>query len=412
MTKKQNVHFTEDNLYVMYGMDSEIADLIYLDPPFNSKRMYSAPVGSKAAGAQFNDMWTWSDVDEACLEGLYDKNPELVNFIRASGQTHGHAMMSYLTYMGQRFLQLHRILKSTGTLYLHCDPTASHYLKILLDGIFGKNSGRNEIIWHYPSMSRTKQDFPRKHDVIFRYTKSNEFTFNSEDVLIPYKESTLARAKHGGAGFARKEGKADYLNKDGKVPDTVWEIPHVKSKKEHTGYPTQKPLKLLERIITASSNKGDLVFDPFAGCATTCVAAQKLQRQWIGIDISEKSSELIVERLKDDAGIFTDFIHRTDVPQRSDIEKEQPTTSIKEKLYKEQKGKCNGCSLDMEIKNFEIDHIVPKSKGGGDYYDNYQLLCGNCNRVKGDRPMEYLLEKYKARNEAFSQITFGNDKKR
>ena len=163
--------------------------------------------------------------------------------------------------------------------------------------------------------------------------------------------------------------------------------------KERTGYPTQKPLALLHRIIKASSNEGDVVFDPFCGCATACVASQQLNRKWIGCDIEEKAADILVERLSDDAGMFSDFIHVTTPPQRTDVEKIEPTIPIKERLYGEQNGACHGCFNEFESRNLEIDHIVPKSKGGGDYYENYQLLCGACNRVKGNRPMEYLLAK-------------------
>ena len=151
MGKWANTLFTQDNLYILNGMNSESVDLIYLDPPFNSKRMYSAPVGSKAAGASFKDMWTWQDVDESYMEALINDHPHLVGYIKSVGVTHGKSMMSYVTYLAQRIIQLHRVLKSTGGLYLHCDPTASHYIKILLDGVFGKGGFRNEIIWGYKS---------------------------------------------------------------------------------------------------------------------------------------------------------------------------------------------------------------------------------------------------------------------
>jgi site-specific DNA-methyltransferase (adenine-specific) len=176
--------------------------------------------------------------------------------------------------------------------------------------------------------------------------------------------------------------------KDGKYPDDVWDIPVLRGE-ERTGYPTQKPLALLKRIILASSNEGDMVLDPFCGCATTCVAAQQLHRRWIGIDI-EQTADVLIQRLSDDAGLFKDFTATDQIPKRSDIKEVPPTKSIKERLYKEQNGQCNACGKEFELRNLEIDHIIPKSKGGGDYYENYQLLCGSCNRIKGDRPMEYL----------------------
>jgi site-specific DNA-methyltransferase (adenine-specific) len=186
--------------------------------------------------------------------------------------------------------------------------------------------------------------------------------------------------------------------------------------KERTGYPTQKPLALLEKIIKASSNKGDVILDPFCGCATTCVAAQQLGRKWIGIDIEEKAVEILFERLESVTGTVGEntlrmkdlFVHRKDVPVRSDVMVEEITKNTKEKLFATQKGHCNGCNGKFEVWNLEVDHVVPKSKGGGDYYENYQLLCGSCNRIKGDRPMEYLRIKITKREEMLkTKITFG-----
>jgi site-specific DNA-methyltransferase (adenine-specific) len=189
----------------------------------------------------------------------------------------------------------------------------------------------------------------------------------------------------------------------------VWEIPIIApSAKERTGYPTQKPLALLKRIVLASSNEGDIVMDPFCGCATTCVAAQQLQRKWIGIDIEKQAVKVLIQRLSDDAGLFKDFVATDQIPKRNDIKEVQPSESIKQRLYKQQDGKCNACGQDFEIRNLEIDHIIPKAKGGGDYYENYQLLCGSCNRIKGDRPMEYLRLKIETRERRMkNKIFFG-----
>jgi site-specific DNA-methyltransferase (adenine-specific) len=189
----------------------------------------------------------------------------------------------------------------------------------------------------------------------------------------------------------------------------VWEIPIIApSAKERTGYPTQKPLALLKRIVLASSNEGDLILDPFCGCATTCVAAQQLDRKWIGIDIEKQAVNILIERLSDDAGLFKDFIATNQLPVRSDLKIVLPSETIKHHLYKEQKGKCNACGKDFDLLNLELDHIIPKSKGGGDYYENYQLLCGSCNRIKGDRPMEYLRMKIETRERMMkTQIFFG-----
>ncbi len=398
----QNTLYTGDNLYILNGMNSDSVDLIYLDPPFNSKRTYSAPIGSKAMGAEFKDIWTWSDVDAECLNAL-DNHPALIEYIYSIGRVHGKAMMSYITYMTQRIIELHRILKQTGGLYLHIDPTASHYLKIVLDEVFGKNGFRNEIIWHYYNgTSNVRSAYVRKHDVILFYAKdASQLMFDEDAAREPYAEDS---------NFVKNPDSYQDKYKPnplGKRMHDVWRIPTINNMaKERTGYPTQKPLALLKRIIKASSKEGDVVFDPFCGCATTCVAAQQLQRKWIGIDIESQAAELLVQRLSEDGGMFKDFIHTDKIPHRTDIKIEKPSVSIKERLFKAQKGACKGCAKQFDAVNFEIDHIIPKSKGGGDYYENFQLLCGNCNRVKGDRPMEELVAKLRAREGAVKKVSY------
>ena len=440
MTKKDftNTLYTNDNLFILNGMNSNFVDLIYLDPPFNSKRFYSAPIGSKAAGTSFKDMWTWQDVNEAYLDTLADKYPAMTKFIASIGKIHSKAMMAYLTYMAQRIIEMHRVLKDTGSLYLHCDPTASHYLKILLDEIFGKNNFRNEIIWHYRRWTGKAKKYQSLHDIILFYTKSDKYTFNEL-----FRSTTEGQIKKHTKGWDRNsviidgkrqpqliiydKAKVEYAVKsktldlsvfarviendklETKENDVWTDIQLLNSQsKERTGYPTQKPLTLLHRIIKASSNEGDIVFDPFCGCATTCVAAQQLDRKWIGIDVEKQAVDILVERLSNDAGLFKNFINTTTIPQRTDIEIEMPSMSVKERLYQEQNCLCNACGTKFDIRNLEIDHIIPKAKGGGDYYENYQLLCGSCNRIKGDRPMEYLRLKIKTREDMIeNKIIFG-----
>lgn len=200
-----NTLYTHDNLYVLMGLNSELVDLIYLDPPFNSKCTFAAPLGSKLAGVSFKDMWTWSDVDEAYLERLVTHYPALVRFIEASSAAHSTAMAAYLTYMAQRIIEMHRVLKSTGSLYLHCDTTASHYLKFVLDTIFGKDNFRNEIAWCYGSGGASKSHFSKKHDTIFFYTKSKQYTFNVDAVREPYSSPEKVEFKViNGKSYKRK----------------------------------------------------------------------------------------------------------------------------------------------------------------------------------------------------------------
>jgi len=405
----RNTLYTNDNLYVLSGLNSGLVDLIYLDPPFNTKRMYSAPVGTQAAGASFKDMWTWKDVDEYYLDSLADNFPALARYIASVGEVHSKPMMAYLTYMAQRIIEMYRILKETGSIYLHCDPTASHYLKSLLDNIFGKNNFRNEIIWSYHRWTSISTAFQRTHDTILFYAKNkNNIEFNVQ--TEPYSKQSRHKAKR----FTKINGGKliqNYTedNAREKSMRDVWDISILNSmSKERTGYPTQKPLALLKRIILASSNEGDIVMDPFCGCATTCVAAQQLGRKWIGIDIEKQPVKILIERLSNDAGLFRDFVATDQVPKRSDLKIVLPSPAVKEQLYKEQKGKCNACGEDFKMWNLEIDHIIPVAKGGGDYYENYQLLCGSCNRIKGDRPMEYLRLKIETRERMMkTKVFFG-----
>lgn len=387
--------WTADNLDVLRGMNSETVDLIYLDPPFNSNKTYAAPVGSQAAGAVFKDTWHLSDLDVAWAGLIADEEPAIAHLLDAAGRTHSKGMQSYLTMMAVRLIELRRILKPTGSIFLHCDPTASHYLKALMDAVFARGGFRNEIVWSYQRWTGATKHFQRMHDVILFYARTRESTFNVQ--TEPYS----AKSQHKGP-------RQSSFNADGKIVQRytgeerrekamrdVWEISYLNSQaKERVGYPTQKPLALLERVIQAASNEGDVVLDPFAGCATACVAADKLGRQWVGIDISPKAVDLVYERLRElyDRPFFKyELSIRTDVPQRTDVDAPKNYRENKHVLYGQQEGRCGGCDAPFEFRHFEVDHVIPRSRGGTDHIENLQLLCGHCNRVKGDRPMEYLV---------------------
>ena len=386
-----------DNLPIMRGLNSASVDLIYLDPPFNSKKDYAAPIGSPAAGAEFKDTWTLNEIDETWLDLISNKHPDLHKVIMA---TLTNSDKSYLIYMAVRILEMHRILKPSGSIYLHCDPTMSHYLKLTMDAIFGRRHFRNEIIWCYSRPSAPKQrQLSRVHDVILWYTKGDVWTFNPDKIRQPYAESS--RGREGYAAHASKvaEGSVE-LHRGGKFPQDWIDIPMLKGNaREYVGYPTQKPLALLERIINASSDVGDTIFDPFCGCATTLVAADRLQRNWIGIDVSHKAYELVIERIAQDQGeeagdirshnggqqtLLKDITARKDTPKRTDLGRLPPYNSKKNKaiLYGNQEGHCGGCGTHFEARHLEIDHIIAKADGGTDHIDNLQLLCGNCNRSK------------------------------
>lgn len=383
-----------------------------MTPPLTLKEHIPHQWGVNPQG-QVSKICGRQDVNEAYLDKIIDKYPMLVDFIGSIEATHSKAMKAYITYMTQRLIEMHRILKDTGSLYLHCDPTASHYLKIVLDRIFGRRNFKNEIIWHYQAGTKSKKFFGRKHDVILVYGKSDKAIHNRIGKPVVNPDRYKYTDEDGRRYDVNGQGKRYYLA-EGQTCDDVWTYTQEKQfqqlnsqSKERTGYPTQKPLALLHRIIKASSKEGDLVLDPFCGCATTCVAAQQLNRKWIGIDIEKQAVNVLMDRLSDDAGLFRDFIQRSDIPQRTDIQIELISQNVKERLFKEQKGKCNACDNEMRIVDFEVDHIIPKSKGGGDYYENYQLLCGYCNRVKGNKPMEYLVSKLKTREKLLEKKVFG-----
>ena len=259
-----NTIWTGDNLPIMRGMNSESIDLIYLDPPFNSNRSYEAPIGSKAAGASFKDAWTLDDID-VCEHGeLADRNPAAYAVIEAARQAHGKGMQSYLIFMAVRLLEIKRLVKPTGSIYLHCDTTANSYLRILMDGVFGKDNFQNEIIWRYKYGGRSKKHFGNKHDIILFYRKTKASPFYVDSVRIPYEpESLELNFRHTDENGRRyrqgkwKSGKVyRYYADEGRIPDDVWnDINSIHAaSKERTGYPTQKPLALLERIIKASSH--------------------------------------------------------------------------------------------------------------------------------------------------------------
>ena len=382
--------WTGDNLHIMRGMNDACVDLIYLDPPFNSNRNYAAPIGSKAAGAAFKDAWTLSDIDVHEHGELADRSPAVYKVIDAARDTHGKGMMSYLIMMALRLIETHRILKDTGSIYLHCDPTASHYLKLVMDGIFGRQNFRNEIVWAYtgPGSPRMRQ-FNRKHDTILWYAKGKIWTFNRDDVRLPYKDPNQRPRKAFDTGKSFEPAEIEAMRKRGKVAEDWWNdiAVAVRSPKERIGYPTQKPLKLLERIIKASSSPGDMVLDPFCGCATTLVAADRLDRQWAGVDLSPLAVKLVKQRIAADRGLWGGPTVLDKPPLRTDLGALPNYRTHRHRLYGLQEGICAGCDTHFPFKIMEVDHILPRLKGGTDHFDNLQLLCSHCNRSKGSKTM-------------------------
>ena len=332
-------------------------------------------------------------------------------------------MGAFLCFMSVRLLEMHRVLKSTGSIYLHCDHTASHYLKELMDAVFGKKKFRNEIVWVYNTGGIGKRWFSRKHDVLLFYTKSDNYTFNihkekSYTPTLPEPHTPSGRR----LGVTRdplcdlcEKGNPGQKYRMVNMRDVWTDINALyRNNKERYGSPTQKPLKLYQRIITASSNEGDIVLDPFCGCATTLVAAEKKKRNWVGIDIWDGAYNAVITRLEDESLsmkgdirriMFSDddFYFRTDLPQRTDDSGEAvPFLRAKERV-KEPNGKkmsraemyqflldqngpkCQGCDrIFDDTRYLELDHNTPRVDGGINHISNRVLLCGPCNKAKSN----------------------------
>lgn len=305
-----------DNLDILREkIPDNFFDLIYLDPPFNSQKSYNIlfKEGLQENHAQikaFEDSWHWTREAQKVFEELVgvrksqaQVNQDISNLMQALEKLIGHNdVLAYLTMMTIRLIELHRVLKPTGSLYLHCDPTAGHYLKIILDAVFGKKNFRNEIVWRYRRWPAKQKNFQRMHDIIFRYSKSKDVIWNQ--LYESLSKTTLKQWGKQKQQAVFKEGKriksSTILEKSkGVSMSDVWNISIIApSSKERLGYPTQKPEKLLERIIRASSSEGDWILDPFCGCGTTVAVAEKLDRKWIGIDITTLAINLIRHRIR------------------------------------------------------------------------------------------------------------------
>ena len=280
--------------------DADSIDLVYLDPPFASERVYSGVLKGSGVTVSFNDLWRWSEwIEDYCLVeaalGGVDGKFEGIRRVIGEGP-----QLAYLSFMALRLIQIHRVLKSTGSIYLHCDHAASHWLRVLLDMIFGADHFRNEIAWCYTNPGVVRRWFPRKHDTILAYGKGDTWTFNFDAARVPHKVPL------GLGGVAGSKMTPEYVAEQmrrGKIVEDWWDdIPsggHIGAV-ELTGYPTQKPIALLTRIIASSSNPGDIVLDPFCGSGTTLVAAERLDRQWIGIDTSDDAVQLARERVEEE----------------------------------------------------------------------------------------------------------------
>ena len=486
--------FTGDNLDILRGINSECVDLIYLDPPFNSNRTYAAPLDSEARGAEFDDVWTLNDMKQEWVGEIELRRPALFHLINSAKLAHGESMAGYLTFMSVRLIELHRILKPNGSIYLHCDDTALHYLKGMMDALFGAERFINNIVWKRATAHNDARRFGRILDHILFYSRGPRYCWNNAAISTVKSDEELAKAypmqddwgryrssdltgmepSRGESGrpwrgydvvergrhwavprngryaqYIEEHFIADYRSKRGvherlDALDAAGLIHHPErgfwpglkryadadsgnqaqnlflepmgftnfSTKtgEYTGWKTQKPLALLERIIKVSSNPEDLVVDPFCGCATACIAAEKLGRDWIGIDKLPQAVAMLTDRAKrelqipitDDNGrAWQDWSRgmRTETapPKRTDsalslLSVGEPS-EVRRFLYAKQQGICAGCEHEMPLHVLTIDHIEPRSRGGSDDISNLQLMDSTCNAIKGDRDMAYLRQR-------------------
>ena len=374
--------YVADNLRVMRGIESESIDLIATDPPFNSKRSFNAPLGSKAARQKFDDRWRWDEVTDEWHDVIAADHPAIKELIEAAvaiegGKVDGktgainigrieNSIAAYVAWMAPRVIEMRRILKPTGSTYLHCDPAANSYLRLLLDAVFGREHFQNEIVWQrrYGTSSQvhSANKFGVSNDNILFYSKSanstfqTQYSFNDSGYQEYVKRTFRHKDEHGRIhriadlanpaprpnlmynykgyehpknGWAISKAKMEQWDKEGRLEfpkrktgriqrrrfldelkgkpvQSIWsDIKMIASRSsERTGWSTQKPLALYRRMIEASSNEGDLVLDPFCGCATTCVAAEQLQRRWIGIDIDPEAETVTNDRLSAETGLM------------------------------------------------------------------------------------------------------------
>ena len=454
--------FIVDNYELLKRMDTASVDLICTDPPFAKNETFIGgltppleeeekqreldklkdwgirnpadaeqnhvtwPTG--ATTAKFRDIWSWEkDVHEQWMDEIRDSRPNVLNVIETTRYTHGEGTAAYLAYMAVRLIECHRVLKPSGSLYLHCDHTANSYLRLLLDAVFGTDNFRNDIIWSYRTGGVSKRYWPRKHDTLLFYVKSKKYAHNAVQERIYYdKPFFTTKTDSDGRHYA------DVFIRD------VWDDikPLINVSNERTGYPTQKPVALAERIIGASSSPGDIVFDPFAGCAYVPVAAENLEREWLACDISPRAMTVLRRQFKK-FGYSVDgeapegmlahegvSLARADVtilgpdelPIRTTLEEDvESVKPLPPRKYKTRasiftrtemlefllglsgwRAWCCGFAnwkqdengkafIERTTRNFELDHIDPKSKQGRHEIDNRAPLCPYHNSMKSDR---------------------------
>ncbi|MYE01944.1 MAG: hypothetical protein F4Y03_11840 [Alphaproteobacteria bacterium] len=481
--------FIADNIHVLRGMNSESVDCIATDPPFNAKRLFNAPLGSKAAGQRFDDRWRWDEVTDEWQDLIATDHPAIKEIIEAAAVIEGgkvdhrtgkittgrrqNSIAAYLAYMAPRIVEMRRVLKPTGVLFMQCNWEADSYLRLLLDAVFGRDKLINEIAWKsHPAKGHASRRLPRNHGTIFAYGKTMRWKWNPP--YEPYDLQRLQR-KYTDDEFAqlseadqktltdydqfdgaRRYGLGDLTNpnknrpnltyeflgftkvwrwepdrmnaayeagivvqtKPGNVPrrkkyldeqrgrprDDVW-LDVVLPESSDSEWTTRKPIALYQRLIECATDPGDMVLDPFAGCATTCVAAEYLnpRRQWTAIDIDPVAERETESRLKEAAGLFGAAVapvrtrktrlRRRDIPFI-------PDAKLRQALWARQGRKCANPYCDSEAlraADMELDHRIPHIRGGDDDALNRIALCGNCNRRKGKKAWGLFLDEERAK---------------
>ena len=407
-------------------------DLIYLDPPFNSNRNYNVLfkeglIDSKAQIQAFEDSWHWTKEAEKIFEELVGAkqsktktNQSISDLMLALEKMIGkNDVLAYLTMMAIRLIELKRVLKNTGSIYLHCDPTASHYLKIVMDVIFGKKNFRNEIVWHKNSGGIGRTAFSKRHEILLFYSKTDNYFYDGKAIgeLREQKKGTF------GGYFGKDNDGREYreVRKAGKIykyymdeprnPEDVWDVPQIpeRDKTERLGYQTQKPEALLERVIKASSEEGDWILDPFCGCGTTVSVAERLNRNWIGIDITFLAINLIRHRLDkqfDSIKVFVDGRPK-DIQAAKALFKKDPfefeywILDLINAIPSQGKSKENMRGADKGVDGTivfvkgakEHGKILVQVKGGNVQRNDIATLKGDIEREKADGGLFVTLEK-------------------
>ena len=439
-------------------MDNASVDLVATDPPFNTKRLYNAPLGSRSAQQKFDDRWRWDDVTDEWQDVIAADHPAIKEVIEAAVVIEGgrinhntgkidtgrtkNSMAAFLAYMAPRIVEMHRVLKPTGLLVLHCDHEASSYLRLLLDAVFGRSRFVNEIVRRRAkAKGNTTRRLPNNHDTLLVYgVKTEKWKWNppyepydleelDEDTLKQYDDvdaygrryqltslldpnKNRANLTYEFLGVTRvwrwtrkrmeaayKAGKIvqtspgnvprfiRYLDEQpGRMRDDLW-LDVSTPESSDSDWETRKPVSLYERVIECATDMGDIVLDPFCGCATTCVAAEKTRRQWVGVDIDPVAETETKNRLRDET-LLTDADvsvrvqkkppRRTDIPFVSD-------DKLRDALWALQGHRCANpyCdSVSLRKRDLELDHRIPQSRGGSDDVLNRIGLCSNCNRRK------------------------------